>query len=77
MKIENLDRIGGVPISDIKVGECFMYDDCLHTKVNLGSLEYNNIDEFPNVILNLENNKMNAVIDSVKVKRIDVKIVIE
>ena len=76
MKIENIDKISGVPISDIEVGECFMYKGEIHIKVNIGSIEYASISEFPNVVLNLENNNMNAIKDSVVVQRVDAKVVI-
>lgn len=33
--------------------------------------------KFPNVIVNLENNSLNAIRDSVEVKRVKAKIVVE
>ena len=77
MKIENIDRIGSVPISNIDVGECIMYKGDLHIKVDIGSIEYEKISEFPNIVLNLANNRINAIKDSVMVQRVDAKIVIE
>lgn len=77
MRIENKENYNNIKMSDIKVGECFIYNDSLHMKVDIGSLDYSRIDRFPNIVINLESNRLNSIIDSVLVQKVAAKIVIE
>lgn len=77
MKIENSLNKYKTLISNVDVGECFIYNEQLHMKVSIGSIKYPSIEHYPNIVLNLETNALNALKDSVEVVRINAKIVIE
>ena len=77
MQIENISNKYGTKISDIKIGECFLYKDELHMKVDIGSISFPGRDDFPNIVVNLETNKLNMIVDSVTIRRVNTKIVAE
>ena len=77
MKIEGILNCCSTRIDNVEVGECLMYKGELCMKVDIGSFDYPNISEYPNVIINLETNKLNSVIDSAVVQRVKAKIVVE
>ena len=77
MEIEGILNCCSTRIDNVKVGECIMYKGALHMKVDIGSLDYEGIYEYPNVVINLETNKLNSVIDSAVVQRVKAKIVVE
>ena len=77
MKIEGISNCCSTRIDNVEVGECIMYKGALHMKVDIGSLDYEGISEYPNVVINLETNKLNSVIDSAVVQRVKAKIVVE
>lgn len=60
-------------IENIEAGECFIYENRLHIKI-LNNFHYNK--EFPNDILNLENNITNAIKNGVCVRKVSAKVVI-
>lgn len=74
MKIENNLNKYKTLISNVDIGECFIYGEQLHMKVDVGSIEYPSIEYYPNMVLNLETNNLK---DSVEVIIINAKIVIE
>ena len=77
MKIENILRCCDTKISNIEDGECLMYNGELCMKVNIGSINCTDVKIYPNLIVNLETNKLNALVDSVVVKRVKAKVVVE
>lgn len=77
MEIENRYMNYEVLLDDVGIGECFLYRNELHMKVDIGSLKYSDISAFPNVVINLENNKLNAVRSGETVRTINSKIVIQ
>ena len=77
MRIEKNINCHEIPIVNIRDGECFIYKDKLHMRVNIGSIARKNESDFPVVIVNLENNKLNALKDWVTVKKVDARIVVE
>ena len=76
MRIENNLTDYQTPISTIKDGECFIYNEMLHMRVNIGSIDRKDEDKFPVVIVNLEKNRLNSLRSDVKVRKIDAKIVV-
>lgn len=77
MKIENNLEQYNIPIVNIEIGECFIYKEMLHMRVNNGSVKSDVNIHYPCTILNLETNDLNATKDDVLVKRIRAKIVVE
>lgn len=77
MKIENNLTNYQIPISTIKDGECFIYKEILHMRVDIGSIERKNENEFPVVIVDLEKNRLNSLRSNVNVRKVDAKIVVE
>lgn len=77
MEIVNNSTDYDVAITAIDLGECFVYKECLHMKVSDGSIDREGAEDFPNVVINLETNRLNAIRDSVKVKRVKAKVVVE
>lgn len=76
MRIENNLTDYQTPISIIKDGECFIYNEKLHMRVDIGSIDRKDSDAFPIVIVDLEKNRLNSLRSDVKVRKIDAKIVI-
>lgn len=77
MKIECNDNLFGMPIEDIKVGECFYLKGELHMKINKnGYTKIVRSKAYPNVVLNLFDNKLNFIADGVTVSKVDAKIVV-
>jgi len=48
-------------INDVEIGECFLFRDNLHMKISKGSLESKIINTYENIVINLENNKLNSI----------------
>lgn len=76
MRIENNMNDYQTPISTIKNGECFIYNEVLHMRVDVGSIDRKDPHQFPIVIVDLEKNRLNSLRSDVKVRRIDAKIVV-
>lgn len=76
MRIENNLTDYKAPISTIKDGECFIYNEVLHMRVNVGSIDRKDTNTFPVVIVDLEKNRLNSLKNDVKVRKIDAKIVV-
>ena len=75
MKIEYNDNFFITPIENVQIGECFLFNGKLHMKLNDdGYVEVNCY--YPNLILDLSNNKLNAVANGVIVNKINAKIVV-
>ena len=77
MIIENKLNSCKTLISNIEVGECFLYEGTLHMRVDDGSVERKDINTYPYLILNLEKNRLNATKESVLVTRVKAKIIVE
>lgn len=77
MEIENNSKNYNIPITNIELGECFIYNGMLHMRVDNGSMNYRDVNTYPCTILNLETNCLNATRDNVFVKRIKAKIIVE
>lgn len=73
MKIEtnNLDIL----MKNVEVGECFIFKDKLHMKIDNGCIEVDT--KYPNLVIDLHTNKLNAIADDVIVGRANAKIVVE
>lgn len=76
MRIERKSRNNLIPISNIKDGECFIYNHLLHMRVGSGSVDCKDLEQFPIIVVNLEENKLNSLRSSVKVMKIDAIIVV-
>lgn len=76
MRIENNLTDYQTPISIIKDGECFIYNEVLHMRVDVGSIDRKDQHQFPIVIVDLEKNRLNSLRSDVKVRKIDAKIVV-
>lgn len=64
-----------ISIENIKVGECFLYENELYMKINeSGHVEVNN--SFPNLVIKLSDNKLDSFVDGVTVNKVKSKIVI-
>lgn len=74
MKIENNNNLD-ILIENVEVGECFIFKDKLHIKIDNGWIEVNT--NFPNLVIDLHTNKLNSIADGVIVKKADAKIVVE
>lgn len=62
-----------VNMQDVELGECFIYKDYLYMRISDKCLYKN----YPNNVINLETNELNAIADDVPVRRVNAKIVIE
>lgn len=71
MKIENNSD---VLMKNIEVGECFIFKDKLHMKIDNGCIEVDT--NYPNLVINLHTNRLNAIADDVIVNKVDAKIVV-
>lgn len=76
MRIENNFIDCEVPIATIRNGECFWHNKELYMRVDIGVIDRNNSSEFPVVVVNLEQNKLNAFKNDARVTKIDAKIVV-
>ena len=74
MIIENNLNVKNIPISRINVGECFIYNNRPHIKVDRGYICIKS--DFPNIIVDLETNRLNAVGNEVLVAPTNAKVVI-
>lgn len=64
-----------ISIENIKIGECFLYENELYMKINeSGHVEVNN--SFPNLVIKLSDNKLDSFVDGVTVNKVKSKIVI-
>ena len=71
MKIENNSD---VLMKNIEVGECFIFKDKLHMKIDNGCIEVDT--NYPNLVINLHTNRLNTIADDVIVNKVDSKIVV-
>lgn len=71
MKIENNSD---VLMKNIEVGECFIFKDKLHMKIDNGCIEVDT--NYPNLVINLHTNRLNTIADDVIVNKVDAKIVV-
>lgn len=71
MKIENNNF--NILMKNIEVGECFIFKDKLHMKIDNGCIEADN----PNLVIDLHTNRLNAIADDAIVGRANAKIVVE
>lgn len=65
MTIENKLCTKSIPVSRISYGESFIYNNCLHIKIDRGYIQVSS--DFTNVVVNLENNRLNVLGDDVLV----------
>lgn len=72
MKIENNNL--GILIENIEVGECFIFRDKLHMKIDHGCIEVDT--NYPNLVIDLHTNRLNSITDGVFVNKADAKIVV-
>ena len=63
-----------VLMKNIEVGECFIFKDKLHMKIDNGCIEVDT--NYPNLVINLHTNRLNAIADDVIVNKVDAKIVV-
>lgn len=72
MKIEtnNLDIL----MKNVEVGECFIFKDKLHMKIGGGCIEVDT--KYPNLVIDLHTNRLNAIADDAIVNKVDAKIVV-
>ena len=76
MTIENILKDYDIPIDEIEIGGCFIYENALHLRIRSEYVDSIINRDFPYTILNLETNCLNAV-RNVCVKRVKAKIVLE
>jgi hypothetical protein len=76
MRIEKENNSYNKNITNLEIGETFLYKGQLHIKIHGGSLEQFLSDTYPNLILNLETNKLNSMSHNVDVTPITAKVVI-
>ena len=77
MQIEGMLDKGYKKISEIEIGETFIYNDNLCIKIQPDYYEIEEIKAgFNNVILDLHRNKLNALREYVEVKPITARIVL-
>lgn len=72
MKIENNNL--NILIKNVEVGECFMYKGELYMKIDRGCIEVNT--SYPNLVIDLHTNRLNAIADDAIVGRVNAKIVV-
>lgn len=80
MRIENISNLYNKKIRDVDIGECIMYQGELCMKINPGGLHSelsHTMNTYPNLIINLEKNCLNALVNSSTVQKVNAKIVIE
>ena len=63
-------------IAELEYGDCFIYSDAPHVKVDVCYVECPDIDEFPNVVLCLTTNKLNLLRNGTLVQVTQAKVVI-
>ena len=61
-------------MKNIEVVECFIFKDKLHMKIDNGCIEVDT--NYPNLVINLHTNRLNAIADDVIVNKVDAKIVV-
>lgn len=74
MIIENNLNVKKIPVSRLKDGECFMYNNQPHIKIDKGCICVDS--NFPNIIVNLETNRLNTIGDDILVMPTNAKVVI-
>ena len=62
-------------MKNVEVGECFMFNNKLHMKIVGGCVEVDT--NYPNLVIDLHTNRLNAISDDVIVGRVNAKIVVE
>lgn len=71
LKIENnLDIL----MKNIEVGECFIFKDKLHMKIDNGCIKVDT--NYPNLVIDLHTNRLNSIADDAIVGIADAKIVV-
>lgn len=73
MKIENNNF--NILMKNVEVGECFIFNNKLHMKIGRGCIEVDT--NYPNLVIDLHTNELNAIADEVIVGRTNAKIVVE
>lgn len=58
----------------IETGECFIFKDKLHMKIDNGCIKVDT--NYPNLVINLHTNRLNSIADDAIVSRADAKIVV-
>ena len=61
-------------MKNIEVGECFIFKDKLHMKIDNGCIEVDT--NYTNLVINLHTNRLNTIADDVIVNKVDAKIVV-
>lgn len=74
MKIEN-NNLNNILMKNIEVGECFIFKDKLHMKIDKGYIEVDT--NYPNLVIDLHTNRLNTIADDAIVGRANAKIVVE
>lgn len=64
-------------VSELNIGDTFTYQGKLHVKIEPGSIIMQIKDRFPNLVLNLSENRLNALSDNAIVTLVKSKIVVE
>lgn len=73
MKIENNNF--NILMKNVEVGECFIFKDKLHMKIDRGGcIEVDT--KYPNLVIDLHANRLNAIADDAIVNKADAKIVV-
>lgn len=74
MKIENNNF--NILIENVEIGECFLFKNKLHMKIDRGGcIEVDT--NFPNLVIDLHTNRLNSIADGVIVEKANAKIVVE
>ena len=63
--------------SELNIGDTFTYKGELHVKIEPGSIRVQIKDRFPNLVLNLSENRLNSLSDNAIVTLVKSKIVVE
>ena len=66
----NLDIL----MKNVEVGECFIFKDKLHMKIDNGCIKVDT--NYPNLVIDLHTNRLNSIADDAIVGRADAKIVV-
>lgn len=74
MKIEN-NNLNNILMKNVEVGECFIFNNKLHMKIDRGCIEADT--NYPNLVIDLHTNRLNAIPDDAIVGRANAKIVVE
>ena len=78
MEIVSKQHIKGIPVNDLKEGDCFIYDGMYYMKICKNNLPMYKAEEDKDVpCLNLETNSFSFLKRNLGVEKINAKIVIE